>query len=180
MVSTVNNLIVKELVQRYQGTRNCLVVGYQGIKSLETNELRKDLRTKNIHMEVVKNTLASLAFEEISLTDMKNLLEGPSAIVIGPIDPVVLAKTLVEWSKKMPSLKVKGGVIEGRIVSYPEVETLSKLPSKPVLYTQMVTLLQSPLSLLARTLSAPLYNLRGVIEAFKNKKEKESTSTTGG
>lgn len=170
MVSTVNSLIVKELIQRYQHTRNCLVVDYQGVKALETTELRKDLGTKNIHLEVVKDTLASLAFKKIGLDDMGRLLEGPSALVSGETDSVVLAKTIVAWSKKVPSLKIKGGIVEGRLISSPEVEALSRLPTRPVLYTQMATLLQSPLSRLAMMLSAPLYNLRGAIEAFKNKK----------
>ena len=180
MVSIVNKAIVKELAQRYLHTRNCMVVGYQGVKALEANELRKDLYTKKIRLEVVKDTLASLAFKEIGLDDMGRLLEGPSALVSGPMDSAVLAKTVVEWSKKVPALKVRGGMVEGRIISSPEVEVLSRLPSRPVLYTQLVTLLQAPLSRLAMVLSAPLYNLRGDIAALKDKKEKEGTSNTGG
>lgn len=179
MVSIVNDIILKELVQRYQNTRNCLVVGYQGLKALEANELRKDLGLKNIRLEVVKNTLASLAFKEIGLEDAGRLFEGSSALISGPADSAVLAKAVVEWSKKMPALRIKGGVIEGRLVSGSEVESLSRLPARPVLYTQMAALLQSPMSRLVMTLGAPLYNLRGALEAFKNQKEKESTSKGG-
>ncbi len=181
MVSTVNSLIVKDLAQRYQNTRNYLVVGYQGVKALEANELRKDLGAKDIRLEIVRNTLASLAFKEIGLEDMGRFLEGPSAIVSGKtVDSVALAKAVMGWAKKLPSLKVRGGIIEGRVVSSPEVETLSRLPSKPVLYTQLVTLIQAPLSRLAMVLGAPVQNLRGVLEAVKDKKEKEGTSNTGG
>lgn len=176
MVSIINKAIVKELAQRYQHTRNCMVVGYQGLKSLEANELRKDLYTKKIHLEVVKDSLASLAFKEIGLEGIGRLLEGPSALVIGPMDSAVLAKTVVEWSKKVPALKIRGGMVEGRVISSPEVEVLSRLPTKPVLHAQFVTLLQAPLSRLAAVLSAPLHKLRGDLEALKDKREKEGTS----
>ena len=176
MVSIINKAIVKELAQRYQHTRNCMVVGYQGLKSLEANELRKDLYTKKIRLEVVKDSLASLAFKEIGLEGVGRLLEGPSALVIGPMDSAVLAKTVVEWSKKVPALKIRGGMVEGKVISSPEVEVLSRLPTKPVLHTQFVTLLQAPLSRLAAVLSAPLHKLRGDLEALKDKREKESTS----
>lgn len=180
MVSVVNSQIVQELTQRYQHTRNCLVVEYRGMKAPEVNELRKDLGEKKLRMEVIKNTLAFLAFKEIGLDDMGKLLEGPSALISGAVDSVVLAKTVVEWSKKLPALKIKGGMVEGRIVSIPEVEMLSRLPSRPALYTQLVTLLKSPLGLLATVLNAPLQNFRGAMEALKTKKEKEGTSNTGG
>jgi large subunit ribosomal protein L10 len=150
------------------------------MKAQEVNELRKDLWVKKIHLEVVKNTMASLAFKEIGQEGIGKLLEGPSALVSGAVDSAALAKTIVEWSKKVPSLKVKGAMVENRIISASEVEALSKLPAKPVLYTQLATLLQSPLSRLARVLNAPLQNLRGDMEALKNRKEKEATSNTGG
>jgi len=176
MVSIINKAIVKELAQRYQHTKNCMVVGYQGLKSLEANELRKDLYTKKIHLEIVKDSLASLAFKEIGLEGVGGLLEGPSALVSGPMDSAVLAKTVVEWSKKVPALKIRGGMVEGKVISSPEVEVLSRLPTKPVLHTQFVTLLQAPMSRLAAVLSAPLRKLLGGLEALKDKREKEGTS----
>jgi large subunit ribosomal protein L10 len=89
------------------------------------------------------------------------------------MDSAVLAKAVVEWSKKVPALKIRGGMVEGKVISSPEVEVLSRLPTKPVLHAQFVTLLQAPLSRLAAVLSAPLHKLRGDLEALKDKREKE-------
>lgn len=182
VVSRVNTLIVKELTSRYRGIQNCMVVNYQGVNALQANELRKGLREKKINLEVVKDTLAKLAFKEIDSREVAGLFSGPSAIVSGAEDPVVLVKTLAEWTKKMPALKIKGGLLEGRVISSQEVEKLSKLPSRPVLYTQIATLLSAPMSRLGAVLAAPLQNLRGALVAIKDKKEKESSSKseTGG
>ncbi len=180
MVSIVNELAVKELVQRYRHVRDCVVVNCQGIKALESNQLRKELGARNINVEVVRNTLVSMAFKEVGLDSAGKLFEGPSALVSGSTDSVVLAKAVVEWTKKIPSIKIKGGIIEGKVVSIPEVEALSLLPAKTVLHTQLATLVQSPLSRLAAVLSAPLRNLGACIEALKSKKEKEGNSVTGG
>lgn len=174
--SRVNTLIVEELASRYRGIRNCMVVNYQGVDALHANELRKGLREKKINLEVVKDTLANLAFKEIGSVEAVGFFSGPSAIVSGTDDPVALVRTLVEWTKKVPALKIKGGLLEGRAISSQEVEKLSKLPPRPVLYAQIATLLKAPVSRLATILAAPLQNLRGALEAVKDKKEKESSS----
>lgn len=180
MVSAVNSLIVKELASKYSDVRNCMVINYQGISALEANELRKDLRARKIRLEIVKNSLARRAFEEVGGGEFVQLLTGPSAIVSGGDDPAVLARVLVGWSKKLPTLKIRGGLAEGRLVSSPQVENLSKLPPRPVLLAQMATLLVSPMSRLAVVMNAPLRNLHGALLAFKEKKTKESPSQTGG
>ncbi|MFQ5861773.1 MAG: 50S ribosomal protein L10 [Candidatus Brocadiales bacterium] len=174
MINTVNTLIVKELASRYQVVHNCLVVNCQGVDALEANEIRRDLSAKRIHLEVVKNSLARLAFKEVGDGGLAELFSGPSAIVSGGDDPVVMAKTLMEWSKKVPALSIKGGFVEGRLVSAPEVERLSRLPSRQALYAQIATLIKSPMARLAMAVSAPLQKLYGVFNATKEKKGKES------
>lgn len=174
MVSPVNTLIVKELATRYRGVHNCLVVNYQGISALEANELRRDLSAKKIRFDVVKNSLARLALKEVGDSGLADLLNGPSAIVSGGEDPVVLAKTLVEWGKKLPTLGIRGGLVEGRLVAKSEVEELSKLPSRQVLYAQIARAIQSPTVRLAMAVSAPLQKLRNVLDAIREKKERSS------
>ncbi|MEE9584070.1 MAG: 50S ribosomal protein L10 [Candidatus Brocadiales bacterium] len=176
MASTINALITKELTTRYQGVHNCMVVDYQGINALEADDLRRDLCAKKMRLEVVKNSLAKLAFKGVGNGGLVELFSGPTAIVAGGDDPVVLAKTLVDWSKKVPALSIKGGLVEGRLVSTPEVEQLSKLPSREVLYAQIATLFKSPMTRFAMAVSAPLQKLRGVFDAIKVKKEKESAN----
>ncbi len=174
MASTINILISRELAARYKDMQHCMIVNYQGINALEANDFRRDLESKAIRFEIVKNSLAKRAFEEAGNGEIAGLFSGPTAIVAGGEDPVVLAKALVGWSKKVPALSVKGGLVEGRAISTPEVERLSKLPSKTVLYAQIVTLIQSPMSRFAMAVAAPLQKLRGTLDAIREKKEKEN------
>ncbi len=174
MASTINTLISKELTARYKGVQNCMIVNYQGINALEADDFRRDLESKEIRFEIVKNSLAKLAFKEAGNGGVAELFSGPTAVVAGGEDSVVLAKTLVAWSKKVPALVVKGGLVEGRVISTPEVEQLSRLPSKKALYAQIVTLIQSPMSRFAMAVAAPLQKLCGTLDAIREKKEKEN------
>jgi large subunit ribosomal protein L10 len=176
MANKINTLIAKELTTRYQGVGNCVIVTYQGISAIDANDLRRDLYAKKMHLEVVKNSLAKLAFKGAGNGGLTELLSGPTAIVAGGDDPVALVKTLVGWRKKVPVLSIKGGLVEGRLVSPSEMEQLSKLPSRQVLYAQIVTLMQSPMTRFAMVVSAPLQKLRDVLDALREKKEKESAS----
>ncbi len=180
MASTINALITKELNARYKDVQDCMILNYQGINAMEADDLRRDLGAKNIRFEVVKNSLVKLALKEVGNGGLAELLKGPTAIIAGGDDPVVLAKTLVGWSKKVPSLSIKGGLVEGRLISRPEVEQLSRLPSRDVLYAQMVTLISSPMTRFAMAVSAPVQKLRNVLDAVREKKEKENTDSEMG
>ena len=100
MANELKKLIVKEMVAQYRNTNNYLVVGYQGINSLQFDELRKNLRKKKIYLEIIKNSLAAIAFKEIGIAGIVNLLTGPSAIATGEDDPAIMAKETFDWSKK--------------------------------------------------------------------------------
>ncbi|MEK7776235.1 MAG: 50S ribosomal protein L10, partial [Planctomycetota bacterium] len=92
MANELKELVIKEMVSRYRKVDNYLVVGYQGLKALEFDQLRKDLSRKRISLEIVKNSLAAIAFKEIGITGIVKALSGPSAIVSAEGDPVIMAK----------------------------------------------------------------------------------------
>src|SRR3989339_721704 len=82
MANELKKLIVKEMVSRYRSSNNYLVIGYQGINSLQFDELRKNLRKKKIHLEIAKNSLAAIAFKEIGIAGIVNLLKLPTMPVL--------------------------------------------------------------------------------------------------
>ncbi len=172
MPNELKELVVKEMITKYRKATNYLVVGYQGINSLQFDEIRKDLRKKKISIEIVKNSLAVIAFKEIGNTGIVNLLKGPSAVVTGESDPVVMAKESTEWSKKIPFLSLRGGLVDGAIVSAVEVNNLAKLPSMPVLRTQIVTGINAPIVGVVNAFNSILRSLVNVLQAVKDKKEK--------
>ncbi|MGQ3686103.1 MAG: 50S ribosomal protein L10 [Candidatus Loosdrechtia sp.] len=172
MANELKNLIVKEQILKYGGRSNYLVVGYQGIKALEFDQIRRDLRKKNVHLEIVKNSLTILAFKQIGLAGGIDLLKGPSAIIAGQKDPVVTAKETVEWSKKIPSMALRGGYVDGVMLSADEIKELSTLPDLPVLRTQIVTGMNAPIVGVVNAFNSVLRGLVTVLQAVKEKKEK--------
>ncbi|GAN33657.1 MAG: 50S ribosomal protein L10 [Candidatus Brocadia sp. AMX2] len=172
MANELKELVVKGLISNYRNTSNYLVVSYQGIKALEFDQLRKDLRKKKICMEIVKNSLAVIAFKELGITGLVSMLIGPSAIVTGGDDPVVMAKETLEWSKKIPFLRLRGGFVDGTTVSVNDINDLAKLPAMPVLRTQIITGINAPIVGVASAFNAVLRSLATVFQAVKDKKEK--------
>ena len=171
MPNELKELVVKEMVARYRKSDNYLVVGYQGINALRFDELRKDLRKKNISLEIVKNSLAAIAFKEVGNTGVVGLIKAPSVIVTGGVDPVVMAKETIEWSKKIPFWNLRGGFIDGTVISVGEVNNLAKLPSMSVLRAQIVTGINAPIVGVVNAFNVILRNLANVLQVIKDKKE---------
>jgi len=174
MANELKELIVMEMVSNYRNKNNYMVVGYQGIKALEFDQLRRDLRKKKIYLEIVKNSLAAIAFKELGITGVVSLLSGPSAIITGGDDSVIMAKETLEWSKKIPFLRLRGGFVDGAMVSTDDIINLAKLPAMPVLRTQIITGINAPIVGVASAFNAILRSLVTVFQAVKDKKEKSS------
>jgi len=172
MANELKELVVKEMVTRYRNVNNYLVVGYQGLKALEFDQLRKDLSKKRISLEIVKNSLAAIAFKKIGITGIVDALSGPSAIVSLEGDPVIMAKETLEWAKKMPPLKLRGGIVDGVLISVEDIGNLAKLPSMLVLRTQIVTGINAPIVGVASAFNSVLRSLATVFQAVKEQKEK--------
>ncbi|KKO19022.1 MAG: 50S ribosomal protein L10 [Candidatus Brocadia sp.] len=173
MANEIKEAIVKEMVSSYRGKSNYLVAGYQGITALEFDQLRKDLRKKKISLGIVKNSLAGIAFKEIGVHGIVDLLKGPTAIITGDDDPVLMAKETIGWVKKIPLLSLRGGLVDGAMVSVHDINDLAKLPSMPVLRTQIITGIHAPIVGVAGAFNAVLRGLVTVFQAMKDKKEKE-------
>jgi large subunit ribosomal protein L10 len=174
MPNELKKLVVKEMVSRYRNVNNYLIVGYQGINPLQFNELRKDLRKKKIKLQVVKNSLAVIAFRELGNSGISDLIKGPSAIVISDEDPVVVAKEAIDWLKKIPLLSLRGGFVEGTKLSANDINSLAKLPSLSVLHTQIVNNVNAPIVGVLNAFNAVFRNLANVFQGIKDKKEKNS------
>jgi large subunit ribosomal protein L10 len=124
----------------------------------QMTDLRGKLSEKKASYRVVRNSAARIAMKEAGLPDTSELLVGPTGMAFLGNDPGAGAKILLDFSKGAP-LKIKGGVIGGKRVSVPEIEALSRLPSRDQL-----------LAILAGTMNAPLRNMmyvmNGVISKF--------------
>lgn len=121
--------------------------------------------------KVCKNTLFRIALGEAPFKEeLKEALKGCTGVVFGYDDPVVAVKKTLEYAEKNEKLKIKQGVVEGKVYSLKELKEISKLPSKSVLLGMLLGGMSSPLTKMAYAMQAVNQKLLYALEALKNKK----------
>jgi len=175
MSKRIKSLITAELQNKFKGADSIVVVDYIGIDSKTTGSIRHDLRKKHVKMTVVRNALAAKALESAGLKGAGSLLNGTNAIVYGGESIVDVVKELVEQSKKVEKLKIKGSVVDGQILDGKATSALAKLPNKKELQGMIVGQILGPGRKLAGQIKGPGGKLAGQIKAVEEKaKEKEA------
>jgi large subunit ribosomal protein L10 len=135
---------------------------------VQASALRKELRIEGVRMNIVKNAVARFAFEKLGLAELSKAMEGMNAIVYGE-DAAVMAKKITEFVEKTKTLKIKGGLIEGRAVEAPAIRDLAQLPSKKDLQAMFVGTLASPASTFVGTLQSVLGTFVRTLAAVEEK-----------
>jgi large subunit ribosomal protein L10 len=159
--------VVDELTARLKAADTLLVADYRGLTMPQIDELRTRLLESGARFTVVKNTLTRRAAEAAGTDALLALLDGPSAIAFldADGDMVAAAKALADSARQTQVLEIRGGVLQGRVMSAEEVATLAKLPAEDVLRGQVLGAIVAPLTSFAGLLNAPLQNLVGLIDA---------------
>lgn len=172
--SRINRLLVKKVETEYKSLSNLIVLTNLGINSEQNQEIRFSLREKKLNFHMVRNRLAIKAFGDLGLKEANKLFNGPSVMLDGE-DPVVAAKTALELvAKYAKSIKISGGLLDGKILSAEEVKTLSKSKSKPELLGDIVSMMNGPGAHIAALLKGPGGNIAGAIKALVEKLEKSA------
>jgi large subunit ribosomal protein L10 len=159
--------VVEELTERLKAAETLLVADYRGLTMPQIDELRTRLLESGARFTVVKNTLTRRAAEAAGAEALLTLIDGPSAIAFlaADGDMVACAKALADSARETQVLEIRGGIMQGRVLSATEVATLAKLPPVDVLRGQVLGVIIAPLTALAGLLEAPLQNLYGLLEA---------------
>jgi large subunit ribosomal protein L10 len=152
-IMKVKEQIVSDYAEKLAKAKSFVIVDYRGLTVAEDTQLRKELRENNVEYSVVKNRLTLRAMEKAGFTGLDQVLTGPTAVAISYDDAVAPAKVLVTNAKKNNKLEVKGGMVEGKILSVNEVNGVASIPAKPVLIAQLLGMLQTPIRGLAVALS---------------------------
>ncbi len=163
--------IVEEYTEKFKKAKGIYLTDYTGIDVRTVDDLRKKFREANIEYKVLKNRLARIAFNNVGITEMDPYLKGVTSFVIGYDDPVVPAKIITEFNKKTKKLALKAAYLEGTVFGPEDAAKLADLPTRDVLLSQFVGLLQAPLTKLLATLQAPMQKMVGVLESLKEKKQ---------
>ncbi len=170
----VKEQTVQEITEKLQNSMTAVITDYRGLNVAQATKLRNELREVNVEYKVLKNTLTKIAAQNIGLAELNPYLEGPTAIAFSTDDPVAPAKVLARFSKDNKALEIKGGVLEGKVVSLDQIKALADLPSRDELLAQVLRGMQSPLVGMANVLSGPLRNMANVLDAVRKEKEAQA------
>jgi len=164
--------VINQINERFKSNPSVFVLEFKGLTVKELENVRKDLRQTNSELKIVKNTLLKKAAEDTDAGQLSNLFVGSTAIAFCDEDSAATAKVFVKSAKEYELLNIKGGLLEGKVVSVDEIEKISKLPSREELIAQFMGLLNSPMSNLLYSLQNMQTKFLYALEALKEKKEK--------
>jgi large subunit ribosomal protein L10 len=160
---------VKEIGERLATATATIFADYRGLTVQDLWELRSTLAEAGTRFAVVKNTLARLAVREAGLTDLEAFLEGPTAVAYVAGDPVQGARKLMDVSRRLPVLEVKGGLAEGRVLSADQVKALATLETREVMLAQLAGLAKSQMGRAAWMFQSLQAKFLAVLDAYKEK-----------
>lgn len=151
--------VIDEVAEAIGSAEAIFAVDYRGITVAQVADLRTKLRSSNTKLRVVKNSLSERAADQAGAQELKSLLVGPTALAFVGGDPAQAAKTLSDTARALRLLEFKGGLLNGSLLSPGDVQSIARLPSREVLYAQLVGTVAAPLSGLVRTLNALIAGL---------------------
>jgi large subunit ribosomal protein L10 len=161
--------IVEDLSTRLNQSPFLIVTEYTGMNVLQFSELRIRLAGAGAQCRVVKNTFLRKAAAQVGYPDLVDNLSGQTAIVTGESDVCAAAKILKGFSTEFQKPAVKIGVLEKAIISKEQIRALADLPPKPILQSQLLGVLKSPLQKLAMLLNEPGASLARLLKARLDK-----------
>ena len=161
---------VAELTERFRGSSGAVLTEYRGLTVAQLAELRRSLGN-HATFAVVKNTLTKIAVNEAGLDEqLSSMLVGPSAIAFVDGDVVEAAKSLRDFAKANPLLVIKGGVLDGKAITPPEIIKLADLEPREVLLAKLAGAMKASLAGAAATFNALPVQMAQIAEALRAKR----------
>lgn len=154
---------VSELASKMKNAKVILLTDYRGITVTDVTALRNNLRDVKADYKVIKNNIIKRALNENGESGLDTVLEGPTAVIMGEEDYLEPAKAVYNFTKNNDFYKIKGGIIEGKVMTAEEIITLAKLPSR-----------QELLAKLAGALLGNITKLAVALDQVKSQKEANS------
>jgi large subunit ribosomal protein L10 len=162
---------IAEIASDIEQSQAVFAVDYRGITVPQAAELRAKLREADATFRVVKNSLTERAADQTGAAELKPLLQGPTALTFVRGDAALAAKAIADYARLTQLLPFKGGLMDGATLDPDQLRAISRLPSREVLYGQLVGVVASPITGLVRTLGALVGGLAVALGQVREKKE---------
>jgi large subunit ribosomal protein L10 len=165
---------VRGIAQRLSSAEGAILTDYRGLSVHDAADLRAALGAVDTRFSVVKNSLTKLAVKEAGLEGLAEYVDGPTAIAFILGDPVAAAKALVDQSRRLAALEIRGGFAEGRVLSAEEVRTLAALDSREAMLAKIAGLGKAQMARTAWMMKAVQSRFVALMEALKEKLPEEA------
>tara|TARA_B100000886_G_scaffold1385_1_gene993 strand:- start:215 stop:730 length:516 start_codon:yes stop_codon:yes gene_type:complete len=170
MPSNKNLKEVKSLTKKLDKANAIYFTDYLGLDVVSITKLRKEFVSNDVEFTIAKNTLIKLAAKDVGIDGLDEFLSGPTAIALSYNDPTDPAKVIKSFLKDFDKPSVKGMILDGQVFQAEEFDKIANLPTKDQLLSQLVGMLNSPMSKLSSTLGSPVSGLLGTLEQLNSKK----------
>ena len=164
---------VAEIAGEISESQAVFAVDYRGITVAQVADVRSKLREADATLRVVKNTLTERAADSAGAEHLKGLLTGPTALTFVRGDAAAAAKAISTFNKETELLEFKGGMMDGEALEIDQIKAIAKLPSRDVLYGQLVGLVASPLGGVVRGLGGMIGGLAVALGQLQEQKASE-------
>ncbi len=147
--------VVAALTEQLKGAASGVLVDYKGITVAEDTALRTELRQSEVQYAVVKNTLTRFAMKNVGLDDLNDVLNGTTSLATSAGDPIAPMRVVNKFAKQLGDrFNIKGGFMDGKVISLEEIMALAELPAKDVLQAQALGMMLAPITSLAIVIKA--------------------------
>ena len=159
-----------DLQNGIKGSSNVFLISYSKLSSMQLSEFRKDLEKAGASAYVLKNRIAQLTLRDLGHEKLAERVSDQTAFVWSNEDSVTISKILMNFAKDLEEVKVKGGILDDRLLEAADVQRLSDLPSKQTLQAMLLGTLQAPLVRLAGALNAKSRELLSILKQYGDQK----------
>ena len=157
--------IVAALTEKLKNASAGVFVDYSGITVAEDTDMRRKLREANVEYSVIKNTLARFAIDNVGFNELDGILNGTTSLAVSMDDPIAPARIIKEHADKFKDhFEIKGGFMDGKVISIDEINALASIPALPVLQAQVLGTMLAPISSFACVIKAIAEKLGGPVE----------------
>jgi large subunit ribosomal protein L10 len=161
--------LVAEYAELLKKSEALVIASYTGVKVKNVEQLRRKVRDASGELHVVKNTLATVALKAAGMPVPEEMLKGDTAIGFAFKDVPGVAKAIQDFTKDSEFVKVKGGVMSGKILNAKEIESLASLPPMPVVRAQLLGLINAPATRIAGSIASAVRQVVNVTKAYADK-----------
>lgn len=163
---------VSELKEKINNAGSMILADYRGLTVEEDTAMRAALRDAGIEYKVIKNNYIRHAVDGTDMKSLLDILVGPTAVALAD-DEISPSKAMATFAKKYDAFEIKGGVVDGKVVSIDDIKHLAMLPSKEELIAKMLGSMNAPISGFVNVLNG---NLRGLVVALNAIAEQKQES----